>query len=125
MLRLFAEPGPVRDAVVNWAVVVPALLDRAHREAVGGVLDRETAAIIGELLDRPDVAAAVGQARDRPPAGPVIEVRFDVDGVSLAFFSLVTTVGTAIDVTAQELRVESFFPADTATRDRWLALLGE
>jgi hypothetical protein len=32
---------------------------------------------------------------------------------------MVSTVGTPVDVTAQELRVEAFFPADDATSDRW------
>jgi hypothetical protein len=32
-------------------------------------------------------------------------------------------LGTAIDVAAQELRIESYFPADDAT-DRWLHAQG-
>ena len=46
VLRLVIEPGPMRDQLRNWAAVVPALLDRAHREAIGGVLDRETAELV-------------------------------------------------------------------------------
>jgi hypothetical protein len=34
----------------------------------------------------------------------------------------VSTIGTPVDVTAQELRVEAFFPADDATGERWRAL---
>ena len=40
VLRLMIEPGPVQRRVANWSAVVPALLERARREAVGGVLDR-------------------------------------------------------------------------------------
>jgi len=36
--------------------------------------------------------------------------------VELCFFSTVTTFGTAIDVTTQELRIESFFPANDQTQ---------
>jgi hypothetical protein len=43
-------------------------------------------------------------------------------GISLRFFSVVSTIGAPIDVTAQELRVEAFFPADDQTRDRWTSL---
>jgi hypothetical protein len=40
--------------------------------------------------------------------------------VAVSYFSMVTTVGTPQDVTAQELRLESFFPVDPATeRHRW------
>ena len=33
----------------------------------------------------------------------------------LAFISTVATFGTAVEVTASELSIESFFPADAAT----------
>jgi hypothetical protein len=55
-------------------------------------------------------------------AAPVVEVRFDVGGVGLNFFSVVSTLGTPIDVTAQELRLEAFFPSDDGTRTRWARL---
>jgi hypothetical protein len=35
----------------------------------------------------------------------------------LAFFSTVSTFGTAVDITLAELSIESFFPADPATAD--------
>jgi hypothetical protein len=33
----------------------------------------------------------------------------------LAFISTITTFGTAVEITASELSIESFFPADAAT----------
>ena len=50
---------------------------------------------------------------------PVVDLRFNVDGVELSFFSVVSTIGTPMDVTAQEMRLEAFFPSDAATRTRW------
>ena len=124
VLRLMVEPGPVRRSVANWGEVVPALLDRASREAVGGVFDRATAELVGRLREQPDVAAlTAGPAGDGDgtPAAtvPVIDVRFRLGDVALSFFSVVSTVGTPIDVTTQELRVEAFFPSDEATGDAW------
>lgn len=120
VLRLMIEPGPVRDAVLNWPEVVPALLDRARREAVGGVLDLQTAELVGELRARPEVARVLAGAEPSPAAPPVLGVRFRLAGADRAFFSVVSTVGTPIDVTAQELRLEAFFPADEATRRGWV-----
>ena len=117
VLRLMIGPGPVRDAVLNWPVVVTSLLGRVRREAVGGVLDSGTAALVEELVRLPEVATL--DAADDPPQEPVIDVRFCFGGARLAFFSLLTTVGTPADVTAQELRVEAFYPADDATRTGW------
>jgi hypothetical protein len=42
--------------------------------------------------------------------------------VAVEFFSVVSTIGTPVDVTAQELRVEAFFPTDAASRAAWEAL---
>jgi transcriptional regulator with XRE-family HTH domain len=119
VLRMMIGPGPVREAVLNWPAVVAALLGRVRREAVGGVLDERTAALLRELTGLPEVAAV--PVRDGPPEEPVIEVQFRFGAARLAFFSLLTTVGTPADVTAQELRVEAFYPADDATRDAWTA----
>jgi len=118
VLRLMIGPGPVRDAVLNWDAVVVTLLARVRREAVGGVLDPATSDLLAELSALPEVAAV---SDGDPPAEPVLDVRFRFGGRDLTFFSLLTTVGTPIDLTSQELRVEEFFPVDDATREAWAA----
>ena len=122
VLRLIIEPGAVRRHITNWDAVVPALLDRARREAVGGVFDRATADLVATLRDRPDVAELVRRDDVTPAAAPVVDLHFDIGGTELRFFSVVSTIGTPIDVTAQELRLEAFFPSDDETRDTWAAL---
>jgi transcriptional regulator with XRE-family HTH domain len=119
VLRLVIEPGPVRRSLRNWVSVVPALLARARREAVGGVLDRDTADLVAALRARDDVAEVLASPDTSMSDAPVIDLRFAVAGAELSFFSVISTIGTPIDVTAQELRIEAFFPADDATRSRW------
>ena len=125
VLRLFIEDGPVRASVTNWEHVAPTLLTRARREAVGRVFDPATARLVDELGARDDVRRAATGVELEASAAPVIDVHFRVAGVELAFFSVVSTIGTPIDVTAQELRVESFFPADEETAARWMQLVSE
>ena len=124
VLRLIVEPGPVRDGVRNWAAVVPALLERARREAVSGVLDRDTAELVAALRDRSDVGDVLSTPDTSTSSGPVVDLRFAVGDAELSFFSVISTIGTPLDITAQELRVEAFFPADDATRSHWLELTG-
>jgi hypothetical protein len=64
-------------------------------------------------------SAPVGHRR-RPARS--IDVHVGYRDTDLRFFSVVSTIGTPVDVTAQELRVEAFFPADGATGERRLAL---
>jgi hypothetical protein len=84
-----------------------------------------TAARVAALRARADVAALLGEAPLPAPESPVLDVAFAVDGRELRFFSVISTIGTPIDVTAQELRLEAFFPSDAATRAAWSALTGE
>ncbi len=111
-------PGQVRPRVQAWPALARALVERVRREAIGGVLPRGTAALLEEVHDDADVAAALAAAPDDPLA-PVVPVEVTVEGPHLQFFSVVSTVGSPQDVTAQELRVEAFFPADDATRAAW------
>lgn len=119
VLELIVAPGPVRDAVMNWDTVVPALFERCRREAVGGILDAETTTRHTRLRARPEVAAVLGDPVAAPASVPVLDVRFRFGAAELSFFSVVSTIGTPSDVTAQELRVEAFFPADDTTRAAW------
>jgi hypothetical protein len=45
----------------------------------------------------------------------VLPLRYRHDGRELSFFSINAAVGTATDVTVEELAIEAFYPADSAT----------
>jgi transcriptional regulator with XRE-family HTH domain len=118
VLRLMFDPGGLRPFVANWEQVGEALVQRVHREAIGGVPDDRTAALLRELLALPGVPER-WRAPDLTAAPlPVIPVEFRKGRLAVSYFSMVTTVGTPQDVTAEEIRLESFFPADEATEAR-------
>ena len=119
VLRLMLEPGPVREAVENWDEVAPALLERARREAVGGVMDLTTAELVQRLRTGDDAAVFAAAPRSIAPLIPIIDVQFSYGDSTLRWFSVISTIGTPVDVTAQELRIESFFPSDDDTAARW------
>jgi transcriptional regulator with XRE-family HTH domain len=121
VIEMMIGPGPIREAVVNWPSVVLGLLERCRREAVGGVVNEETTARLERLSAQPEVAALLTDAGTGAGTLPVIDVVFTLGGKRLSFFSVVSTIGTPIDVTAQELRVEAFFPSDGATQQAWQA----
>lgn len=49
------------------------------------------------------------------PGDIVVPLRIRDGETELAFFSTVATFGTPLDITLDELVIESFFPADSAT----------
>jgi len=63
-------------------------------------------------LPRPDTPA-------RAELQLLIPVRLRLADVELRLFTTIATLGTPIDVTAQELRIETYYPADTTT-ESWL-----
>jgi transcriptional regulator with XRE-family HTH domain len=112
--------GPIRPYVANWEQAGEALVQRVHREAVGGVPDVETTRLLDDVLALPGIPPGWRTPDFAAARPPVLPVEFAKDGLELSYFSMVTTVGTPQDVTLQEIRLESFFPVTAATeRYRW------
>jgi transcriptional regulator with XRE-family HTH domain len=112
VLRLMFHPDGLRPAVVNWEEVAHSLVGRMHREAVGGVLDERGRELLEEILGYPDVPARFRTAEPDVALLPILPIKFRVGGEVVSYFSVVMVLGTAHDVTVQELRVECFFPAE-------------
>jgi len=74
------------------------------------------------LAEMEALAGHVALAPPRAVETPLLELRLRRGELALRFFTTITTLGTPLDVTVQELRIESYFPADAATREAMLAL---
>jgi hypothetical protein len=110
-LRLALHPDGVAPRVLNLPEWRAHLLERLARQArLTG--DPALEALLDELRGYPGGEA--DGAREHDVFVP-LRVR-GPDGGELSFLSTVATFGTAVDVTAAELSIESFFPADAATR---------
>lgn len=72
---------------------------------------RALAAETAGYLDAPEVAT--------PRTGPVVTLEIEVDGDRLRFFSTSATLSTATDAALEGLHLETFLPADDATRRRF------
>jgi transcriptional regulator with XRE-family HTH domain len=115
VLRLMFHPDGLRPCVTNWEAVAPALVQRLHREAVGGVLDENARELLAEILNYPGVPSGWRTFDASVALLPVLPVSFRHGELRFDFFSAVTVLGTPQDVTLQELRIESFFPVDEST----------
>lgn len=115
VIRLMFDPEGLRPFVANWEAAAEALIQRVHREAVGGLPDHETLTLLAEALAYPGVPARWLAPDFRTPPLPIVPVEFRKNGLALNYFSAVTTLGTPQDAMLQEIRLESFFPADEAT----------
>ena len=127
LMRLVFDPQALRPAIADWERTAQALLQRVHRESVGRAFDDAARALVESLLAFPGVPGEwpPAPARDAGPSLPVIPLGFVYGGSVLNYFSMVATVGTPQAVAAQELRLESMFPADEATEELHLRLFDE
>jgi transcriptional regulator with XRE-family HTH domain len=112
LMRLFFHPNGIRPFITNWGSVGPLMWRRALREAdaAGG---QEMKAVLDDLAPVQD-ADLLWSPADTALA-PVMPFQLQVNGLSLSMFAVVATFGTAQDVTADELRIETLFPADAET----------
>jgi transcriptional regulator with XRE-family HTH domain len=112
-LRLSLHPDGLAPRIVNLAEWRAHILDRLRRQVVA-TADPQLATLLAELRAYPG---------DDPSAGHPVPGREDIivplrlrhDGGELAFMSIVSTFGTPLDITVQELSIEAFFPADAHT----------
>lgn len=120
LLRMLFDPDGLRPLVANWDEVATILLRRLEHEAALG-LD-QAAALLRELQALGEPSPRDGDASWYDTSLPVLPIEYRKQGRNYPFFSAITTVGTPLDVTAQELRVESFFPAGHAAEELIRAL---
>lgn len=112
LMRLFFHPSGLRPYVTNWASIAPLLWHRAQREAeaLGG---EEMKRVLAELRPLQDVLTL--RVDEDAVLVPVLPLEIAKDGWRISLFTVIATFGTPQDVTADELRVEMFFPADAET----------
>ncbi len=116
LLHLMFDPLGMRPFIANWPQTGRSLIARVHREALGHIIDVNTRRLLDELSKYPGVAL---EWRTPTPADtvPVIPLTFTKDGLTLNYFSMITTVGTPQTIAAEELRIECMYPADDLTEE--------
>jgi hypothetical protein len=115
MIDLVLNPGCLRPFIANWEDVAVALIGRIHREALAGPDDPEVEALLGRALSYPGIPHDWRRPNLTAPLAPVLPLIIEADGMRLSLFGTIATFGTPQDITLQELRIESFFPADEET----------
>lgn len=114
VLRLSLHPGGLAPKIVNLNQWRSHLFARL-RQQIHATADPVLAALLDELQRYP-AAPEHGDVRlDGELAGVVMPLRLATAAGVLSFISTTTVFGSPVDVTLQELAVESLFPADEPT----------
>jgi transcriptional regulator with XRE-family HTH domain len=108
------SPAALRPFIANWDEVALYFVRGVQADAIADGTPA-TAELLGRLLAFPGLPAL---SRVMPPEegqAPVLTIHFRNGETSLRLFTTIATLGTAHDVTLQEIRIECFFPADEPT----------
>jgi MmyB-like transcription regulator ligand binding domain len=126
-MRLMFHPRAFRPFIVNWEATAVSMIQWLHHDAASGRGDHRTRALLDELLAYPDVPRHWRRLDLDVSTSPFLSIELRRGETTLRYFTTLTSLGTPHDVTLQELRIESFFPADAATEEttRRLASAGE
>jgi transcriptional regulator with XRE-family HTH domain len=121
MIVMSLHPQGLRRFVVNGDEVVAALLARLAQEA----LDHPPSAALRErVLKLPGIAAAARNIDVTARLSPVLATHFRIAGQDLRLFAMLSRFDMPRDLTAEDLRVETLYPADEASEQALRALAG-
>jgi transcriptional regulator with XRE-family HTH domain len=109
------RPDGLREVIENWDEVGTWMLRRLRAEAMLEVKERRIGALLDQVLQFPDVAKLDLAAPIDRELPPTLVLRFRRGDVRLALFSMISTMGTPLDISLQHTRLELLFPADEAT----------
>jgi hypothetical protein len=115
-MRLLFHPEGLRPFIANWESVAARLIQRVHREVAADPSDVRMKDFLDELLSYPAVPSRWRMQDLDGTAPPFLTLDYRWGASTLRMFSALTSFGTAQDIGLQELRIESFFPADESSR---------
>jgi len=117
ILRATFHPEGTRRWIVNWPEVERHLISHAEL-AFGSPEDSVGVALLAEIRSYPSPSAVPDTAP--PRGGLLLPIHMRMGDLDLRLFSTIMTLCRPQDVTLQELRIETWFPADQSSEHCWL-----
>jgi len=123
IVRQVFKDEMLRPYIVNWDEVAADLIHRLQRELDWVPTDDMLRNLLNEVLAYPHVPEQWRTREHGTSALPFLTFVFRKDDIELRFFCTWTTFETPRDVTLEETRIESSFPADDLTEKLWKNLV--
>lgn len=114
VLRLSLHPKGLAARIVNIVQWRSHIFERLHQQ-VHATGDVQLAALLEELRGYPLPEGAEETRLEGELLGVAMPFQYRSPAGVLSFISTTTVFGTPVDVTLQELALETFFPADAFT----------
>ena len=113
LAMLTLHPQGFKPYIKNWDKIAPVFVRRLQQEAASSG-DKELNKHVERLVE----ISGISDFSSGPGAAllPVLPFEIDLGSLTICMFSVISTFGTAQDITTDELRIESFYPNDEKTK---------
>ena len=122
LARLTLHPEGLKPLIANWQEAAQHFAQRLRRDLESS-RDPDLRSTLEGLIELADEGL---DDQTEPDLGlmPMLTLDLRFGDRLLRLFTVISTLGTAQDVTAEELRIESFFPADDVSEEMLKTLAG-
>jgi len=114
VLRLTFHPRGLAPSILNLAQWRAHLFERLSHQ-IEATADPVLASLLAELRNLPAPASDQEEHLQGEHMGIAVPLKFRSPSGVLSFISTTTIFGSPVDVTLQELALETFFPSDDFT----------
>jgi transcriptional regulator with XRE-family HTH domain len=115
-MHVVFHPKGLRQFIVNWNEFAGQMIQILHREVAQG--SSVAAQLLDEIMTYPGLSAEWRRPRNPAASSPVMTMQLAKGDFRLAFFSTFTTLAMPADAALQKLKIECFYPADSATAEK-------
>ena len=115
VVEMLFHPNGVKPYLRNWEEVASLMLQRLHRERL--VYQQRQSDLLDRILAMEGIPENWKSFHPAQASHPMVSLELELDGFRLSMFSALSSFGTAIDVTANELVLEQYFPTDQVSAD--------
>lgn len=117
ILRSLFHPSGYRGYIANWADIAPYFLRQLRDEILAHNNPQDLQALLQELRTCDGVSEDWMKYQPGQWQAPILTIDIMKDNLELSLFSTIATLGTPLDITLQEIRIECYFPADEKTQE--------
>ena len=124
LLRLTFDPSGAQPAIINFEELGRVVLWRVQREVLADPGDGRLREVLSDVLAMNTVAKDWRDADLSAPSHAAVPVHLRAGNRDLKFVTTVTAFQAPQAVALDEMRIETWFPSDDATKEACIALAG-
>ncbi len=121
LLRLCLHPRGLAPAISNLDYVYQVMVERARRSLLTGAPDQRLRDVLREVSQYAPEDKVIEEDH---MAQLIMPLTLQRDGRQLTLATTSATLGSSLNVTLQEMYIETAYPVDSASEETLLALVG-